>query len=41
MKDIENILLSNHGEHEVTAELDYSGPRTINRMHSESESNFQ
>ena len=40
MKDIENILKNNYGEHEVSAELDYSGPRTVNRMHSESEPDF-
>ena len=40
MKDIENILEGNYGEHEVSAELDYSGPRTVNRMHSESEQDF-
>ena len=40
MKDIENILKNNYGEHEVSAELDYSGPRTVNRMHSEPESDF-
>ena len=40
LKDIENILKNNYGEHEVSAELDYSGPRTVNRMHSEPESDF-
>ena len=40
LKDIEIILKNNYGEHEVSAELNYSGPRTVNRMHSEPESDF-
>ena len=37
LKDAEIVQKGNCGDLEVSAELNYSGPRTLNRMHEDSD----
>ena len=42
LKETENLINGNCGHLEVSTELNYSGPRIVNRMSSDSEQqNFQ